>query len=150
MKDRLARRRFLQLNLAVAGGYLLSPLANSFGNNTSINENRILVVVELSGGNDGLNTVVPYADDAYYNHRPSISIKSQDLLKLDDHFGFNPGMLGFERLWQSGNLAIVHGCGYENPSFSHFTSMAYWHTATLSPNPNLSISRMNPWMPSQA
>ena len=54
------------------------------------------------------------------------------LLKIDDHFGFNPGMIGMHRLWQDGNLAVVHGCGYERPSFSHFTSMAYWHTG--SPN----------------
>ncbi|MFP6782562.1 MAG: DUF1501 domain-containing protein, partial [Gammaproteobacteria bacterium] len=70
-----------------------------------------------------------YADDAYYRHRPTIGIKPQKLIKIDDHFGFNPGVEGFERLWKNGELAIVHGCGYENPSFSHFTSMAYWHTA---------------------
>lgn len=92
-------------------------------------ENRILVVFEMSGGNDGLNTLVPYGDDAYYRHRPTIGLKPDGLLKLDDHFAFNGGMVGFERLWQAGDLAIVHGCGYDNPSFSHFTSMAYWHTA---------------------
>jgi uncharacterized protein (DUF1501 family) len=92
-------------------------------------ENRILVVFEMSGGNDGLNTLVPYGDDAYYRHRPTIGLKADGLLKLDDHFAFNSGMVGFERLWQAGKLAIVHGCGYDNPSFSHFTSMAYWHTA---------------------
>ena len=92
-------------------------------------ENRILVVFEMSGGNDGLNTLVPYGDDAYYRHRPTIGLKPDELLKLDDRFGLNPGMLGFERLWQAGDLAIVHGCGYDNPSFSHFASMAYWHTA---------------------
>jgi uncharacterized protein (DUF1501 family) len=92
-------------------------------------ENRILVVFEMSGGNDGLNTVVPYGDDAYYRHRPTIGLKPDGLRRLDDHFALNPGMVGFERLWQAGQLAIVHGCGYDNPSFSHFTSMAYWHTA---------------------
>ena len=93
------------------------------------NDNRILVIFELSGGNDGLNTVVPYADDAYYRARPQIGIKPKALRKIDDHFGFSPGMAGFETLYKDGKLAIVHGCGYENPSFSHFTSMAYWHTA---------------------
>ena len=92
-------------------------------------ENRILVVFEMSGGNDGLNTLVPYGDDAYYRHRPTIGLKPDGLLKLDDHFALNPGMVGFERLWQAGDLAIVHGCGYDNPSFSHFTSMTYWRTA---------------------
>ena len=90
--------------------------------------NRILVVLELSGGNDGLNTLVPYADDAYYRHRPKIGIRPEKLRKIDDHFGFNAGMAGFEKLYKDGKMAIVHGCGYAQPSFSHFTSMAYWHT----------------------
>jgi uncharacterized protein (DUF1501 family) len=89
---------------------------------------RILVVLELSGGNDGLNTLVPYGDDAYYRHRPKIGIRAANLRRIDDHFGFSSGMVGFERLYKDGKLAIVHGCGYANPSFSHFTSMAYWHT----------------------
>lgn len=89
---------------------------------------RILVAVELSGGNDGLNSVVPYGDDAYYKHRPTIGIPEQQLLKLDEHFGMNPGMLGLHRLWEDGQVALVHGCGYDQPSYSHFTSMAYWHT----------------------
>jgi uncharacterized protein (DUF1501 family) len=91
--------------------------------------NRILVVMELSGGNDGLNTLVPYADDAYYRHRPNLGIKAAKLRKIDDHYGFSPGMAGFERLYKDGRMAVVHGCGYDQPSFSHFTSMAYWHTA---------------------
>jgi uncharacterized protein (DUF1501 family) len=90
---------------------------------------KILVVLELSGGNDGLNTLIPYADDAYYKLRPHIGIPKKSLRPIDDHFGFSRGMAGFERLYKDGRLAIVHGCGYENPSFSHFTSMAYWHTA---------------------
>jgi uncharacterized protein (DUF1501 family) len=90
---------------------------------------RILVVLELSGGNDGLNTVVPHADDLYYKLRPRIAIKPQRVLRIDDRHGFNPGMAGFERLYKDGQLAIVHACGYAQPSFSHFASMAYWHTA---------------------
>src|SRR5215468_5450493 len=90
---------------------------------------RILVVLELSGGNDGLNTLVPYGDDAYYRLRPKIGIRASSVRKIDEHFGFSAGMAGFERLYKDGRLAIVHGCGYANPSFSHFSSMAYWHTA---------------------
>jgi uncharacterized protein (DUF1501 family) len=92
-------------------------------------DGKILVVLELSGGNDGLNTLVPYGDDAYYRRRPNLGIRANQVRKIDDHFGFSGGMAGFERLYKNGKLAIVHGCGYENPSFSHFTSMAYWHTA---------------------
>ena len=91
-------------------------------------ENRILVVVELSGGNDGLNTIVPYGDDAYYRQRPTIGIPATKVRKIDDHFGFHPSMAGFEKLYKDGNLAIVHGCGYEKPSLSHFESMGFWHT----------------------
>jgi len=92
-------------------------------------DGKILVVLELSGGNDGLNTLVPYGDDAYYKHRPNLGVPKKELRTIDDHFGFSGGMAGFQRLYKDGKLAIVHGCGYENPSFSHFTSMAYWHTA---------------------
>jgi uncharacterized protein (DUF1501 family) len=92
-------------------------------------DGKILVVLELSGGNDGLNTLVPYGDDAYYRHRPNIGIPKKEVRPIDNHFGFSRGMAGFEKLYKDGKLAIVHGCGYENPSFSHFTSMAYWHTA---------------------
>src|SRR6202140_2097616 len=92
-------------------------------------DGKILVVLELSGGNDGLNTLVPYGDDAYYKRRPNLGIPKKEVRPIDDHFGFSGGMTGFERLYKEGRLAIVHGCGYDNPSFSHFTSMAYWHTA---------------------
>jgi uncharacterized protein (DUF1501 family) len=94
----------------------------------AVASNRILVVLELSGGNDGLNTLVPYTDDAYYRHRPKIGIRPEKLRRIDERHGFNGGMAGFERLYKDGRMAIVHGCGYAQPSFSHFTSMAYWHT----------------------
>lgn len=123
------RRRLLAgLGAGAVGPLLLQPGFTQTAMAAARDE-RILVVLELSGGNDGLNTVVPYADDAYYRHRPTLGIKPLDMIRLDDHYGLSPGMAGFERLWKDGELAIVHGCGYENPSFSHFTSMAYWHTA---------------------
>jgi uncharacterized protein (DUF1501 family) len=73
--------------------------------------------------------LVPYGDDMYYRHRPKLGIKPAKLRKINDHLGWSPGMAGFERLYNDGNLAVINGCGYANPSFSHFTSMAYWHTA---------------------
>lgn len=120
----LLRRGALGLGAsALMGAPWLAAAARAAGNG------RILVVLELSGGNDGLNTLVPYGDDAYYRHRPSIGIPAEKLRKIDDHYGWSPGMAGFERLYKEGAIAVVHGCGYEQPSFSHFTSMAYWHTA---------------------
>ncbi len=91
--------------------------------------NRILVVLELSGGNDGLNTVIPHADDAYYKARPTIAIQKSQVLKLDDHFGLHPACSGMQSLYKDGKLAIVPGCGYPNPNLSHFTAMEWWHTA---------------------
>ena len=89
---------------------------------------RILVVIELSGGNDGLNTVVPFSDPAYYRARPRLGIAERQVIKAADGFGFHPSMVGFERLYKDGMLAVVHGCGYDHPSLSHFSSMGYWHT----------------------
>ncbi len=122
----MKRRQMLQVSAAIAGlgWWPASQLA------ASERERRapILVVVELSGGNDGLNSVVPIADDAYYRWRPTIALAPDAVLPLDAEWGFNPGMLGLHRLWQDGHVALVHGCGYAQPSYSHFTSMAYWHT----------------------
>jgi uncharacterized protein (DUF1501 family) len=137
MKSRqYQRRQLLKASLAGLGAAAFSPVPVpgvfsrvAHAAAAAAASDRILVVLELSGGNDGLNTVVPYADDAYYRLRPSVGIPEKKLLRLDEHFGLNPGMAGFERLWKDGQLAIVHGVGYDNPSFSHFTSMAYWHTA---------------------
>ncbi|MEM7081105.1 MAG: DUF1501 domain-containing protein, partial [Pseudomonadota bacterium] len=113
---------------ALAGAAALLPAFTRGSSPARDTKAPILVAVELSGGNDGLNSIVPHGDDAYYRARPTIGIRQEQLLPLDDHFGFNPGMLGLQRLWQDGQLAIVHGCGYEQASYSHFTSMAYWHT----------------------
>ncbi len=130
----LNRRNLLKSGFAAGGMALTGPFQQSLIDQARAagDNERILVVFELSGGNDGLNTVVPYGDDNYYKLRPKIGIKPDEVLKLDEHWGMNPGLSGLHRLWNDGDLAIVHGCGYERPSFSHFTSMAYWHTG--SPN----------------
>ena len=124
----LTRRTLLQ-SLAgagiVAGLPLVSPFSAQAANKK---DKRILVVLELSGANDGFNTLVPYADDTYYRLRPNIGIRPNKVRKIDDQFGFSPGMAGFERLFKDGKMAVVHGCGYTQPSYSHFTSAAYWHT----------------------
>jgi uncharacterized protein (DUF1501 family) len=98
------------------------------GTSVERHANRILVVVELSGGNDGLNTVVPFGDAAYYRARPKLGIPERELITAADGVGFHPSMVGFERLYKEGLLAVVHGCGYDHPSLSHFSSMGFWHT----------------------
>ena len=98
------------------------------GTSMEANPERILVVVELSGGNDGLNTVVPFGNDEYYRVRPNIGIRESEAIKIEDGYGLHPSMVGFERLYKEGMMGVVHGCGYDNPSLSHFSSMGFWHT----------------------
>ncbi len=90
---------------------------------------RSLVVIQLSGGNDALNTVVPYNDGHYYDLRPAVRIEPEEVLPLNDEVGLNPQMGSMKRLWDEGNLGIIQGAGYPNPNRSHFRSMDVWHTA---------------------
>ena len=96
----------------------MSPLFGGSAAAGKPDSGRILVVLELSGGNDGLNTVVPYTQDEYYRARPTIGIQHDAVLKLSDDFGLHPNLLGWERLYKDGKMAIVHGCGYPNPNRS--------------------------------
>ena len=89
---------------------------------------RILVVVELAGGNDGLNTIIPFTSDEYRSARPKLAISANEVLKIDDELGFHPALGGFAELLQNGQLAVAQGVGYENPNRSHFESMDIWHT----------------------
>jgi uncharacterized protein (DUF1501 family) len=95
----------------------------------------ILVVVELTGGNDGLNTVIPYADDLYHQNRPTLRFEKDKVLKLDDHVGLHPSMKDLHKLWDQGQVRIVQNVGYPNPNRSHFRSMEIWHTGLLGPAP---------------
>ena len=131
------RRRFLQASLGMLGAGVAVPqvfaraagaaTADALAGATAERE-RILVVIELAGGNDGLNTVVPVEDDRYYRARPRLGIAKDETLRLEDGFGLHPRMVGVHNLWRDGRVAIVHGCGYPDPDRSHFTSMRYWHT----------------------
>lgn len=125
------RRQMLIDGLRGAGAMFLMPsIWQMIATELSAQERRekILVVVELSGGNDGLNTVIPYTDDLYYNHRPTLGIGAEKVRKLSDHVGLHPAMDAFERLYKDGRLAIVQGCSYPNPNRSHFEAMEFWHT----------------------
>jgi uncharacterized protein (DUF1501 family) len=92
-------------------------------------ENRVLVVVNLQGGNDGLNTVVPYATPAYYRYRPTIGVAPNDVLRIDAAVGLNPALAPLKALYDRGLVAIVQGAGYPNPDHSHFRSTEIWQTA---------------------
>ena len=88
-----------------------------------------LVVLQLTGGNDALNTVVPYGKPLYYDQRPTVRIPEDQVLPIDDHYGFHPGMAALKPFWDHGKMAIVTGIGYPKPDYSHFRSMDIWYTA---------------------
>jgi len=90
----------------------------------------ILVIVTLNGGNDGINTVIPYTDNAYHDARPELAFKPEEVLPLDGQLGLNPALQGLSEMWKSRSLAIVRGVGYPNPDRSHFRSMDIWQTAS--------------------
>jgi uncharacterized protein (DUF1501 family) len=130
----LTRRAFLQSSPLLA----LAPAVPVFVARTAQAaptgpDHRVLVVVQLDGGNDALNTVVPYADPTYARLRPRLKIPRQELLRLSDTLGLHPALRPLEGLLQGGQLAVVPGVGYPNPNRSHFESMAIWHTARLDP-----------------
>jgi uncharacterized protein (DUF1501 family) len=128
----LTRRRFLQSSCLLA----LAPtvpvfLARTAQATDSDTDRRALVVVQLDGGNDALNTVVPYADPNYARLRPKLLIDPKDLVRLDDALGLHPSLKPLDKLLQAGHLAVIPGVGYPNPNRSHFESMAIWQTARL-------------------
>ena len=129
----LSRRQFLTRSLQGASLLTLSSVVPQFIARTAraaeAGKDNILVVVEMNGGNDGLNTVIPYADDLYPKFRSSLLQTKDQVVKINDHIGLNPGMRSFDRLLQRGELAVVQGVGYPNPERSHFESMDTWQSA---------------------
>ena len=99
---------------------------------TTGKDDTILVVVQLAGGNDGLNTLIPYADDAYHKARPRIAKKEKEIIRLSDHVGLNAAMPFLGSLYKEGGLGIVQGVGYPNPNRSHFVSTSIWETGDTS------------------
>ncbi|GAB3196169.1 uncharacterized protein (DUF1501 family) [Pontibacter aydingkolensis] len=129
-----SRRDFLKLS-ALASGMLFVPnfLHASQGMGLLGNSNgRRLVVIQLSGGNDGLNTVIPFEDDLYYKARPSLAINSGKVLQLQNGLGFHPSLDKMRQLYDQGFLTVMNSVGYPNPDRSHFRSTDIWHTASAS------------------
>ncbi|HWF56812.1 MAG TPA: DUF1501 domain-containing protein [Candidatus Dormibacteraeota bacterium] len=129
----VTRRDFLASGLAgVAGGVIVPPILAkgvfAAGIN-GIHNNRVLVVVQLAGGNDGLNTVVPYADAAYASARPSVGVRPENVLHIDGSIGLNPALKGVKTLYDAGRVAIVQGVGYDKPTYSHFENLYVWEYA---------------------
>jgi len=129
------RRDFLRNGTMAAAGTLMVPkFLQALGvSNTIPNPGqKIVVVIQLSGGNDGLNTVIPVTNDIYYKARPRLGIQKTNSLLLTDEVGLNPSLPFFKEMYDEGSLSILNGVGYPNPDRSHFRSMDIWHTASKS------------------
>jgi uncharacterized protein (DUF1501 family) len=109
---------------------LQSQAADSATQIATGKDSTILVVLQMAGGNDGINTVVPYSNDYYHQARPRIGLSAQQILKINDAVGFHGAMTSFKSLYDSGNLSVVQGVGYPNPNRSHFRSTEIWQTAS--------------------
>ncbi len=95
---------------------------------TSINRDPVLIVVQLTGGNDYMNTIVPYGDPLYRDNRPTVGVAAEDVLPIDGNYGFNPVLAPLKELYDDGRVSIINGIGYPNPNRSHFRAMDIWHT----------------------
>jgi uncharacterized protein (DUF1501 family) len=132
------RRDLLKTTLNGAALVALSPTVPTFLARTALaaeprRDGRVLVVIQLDGGNDAINTLVPFRDEGYAKHRNALRIDAKSLIRVNDEVGMHPGLREFGALLERGQLALVPGVGYPNPNRSHFESMAIWHSARLDP-----------------
>jgi len=129
----ISRRKFLQSGTLATGTFVLPKFLKAFESPVYLSGgNKVLVVLQLSGGNDGLNTVIPVNNDIYYRERPRISIAKDKTLSLHSEAGLHPSLTHLKTLFDEGNLAILNNVGYPNPDRSHFRSMDIWQTASNS------------------
>ena len=150
--DALTRRKFLVRSGVVggaalaagAGAFTLADILKTAGWQDKPTDARTLVLVTLYGGNDGLNTVIPYADPAYHDARPELAYQPDQVLHLDGQLSLNPGLKGFAGLFADKRLAIVRGVEYPKPDHSHFRSMDIWQTA--SPGSPASTGWLGRWL----
>jgi uncharacterized protein (DUF1501 family) len=151
--DTITRRKFLKLTAGSVAVGAAAPLLNIADiaeaaiSRPLPSGTPILVMVTLYGGNDGLNTVIPFKDPIYYSSRPDISYKEELVLPLDAELAFNPAMKSMKVLWDQKKVAIIRGVGYPNPDRSHFSSMAKWQTA--SPEKHINTGWLGRWIDTQ-
>jgi uncharacterized protein (DUF1501 family) len=134
------RRQFLGRALAApavwaVGASVPAFLRRAAAFESGAHDGRVLVIVQLSGGNDGLNTIVPFRHDAYRKARPTLAQPEADVLRINDELALHPALKGFASLLEAGRLAIIQGVGYPNPNRSHFESMDIWHTCQRKNDP---------------
>ena len=129
----IKRRNFIQIGSLATGTIFVPQFLKAFEKPEMVPPgNKVVVVIQLSGGNDGLNTVIPYRNDAYYRGRPGLGIKKEQALGITDDAGLHPSLTHFRALHDAGRLAILNSVGYPNPDRSHFRSMDIWQTGSQS------------------
>ena len=127
----MKRREFLKQSTLASSMMFVPNFLKAFEGLTSNDLGfKKLVVIQLSGGNDGLNTIIPYGNDLYYQNRPTLAIPKSKVLKIDDELGFNENLAPLKNLYDKGYLTIINNVGYPNPNRSHFRSTDIWHTAS--------------------
>jgi uncharacterized protein (DUF1501 family) len=129
----ISRRKFMHFGSLATGSLMLPKFLKAFERNSlGMESNKVLVVIQLSGGNDGLNTVIPVRNDIYYRRRPGLAISRDKTLALNAETGLHPSLTNLKALYDEGYLAILNNVGYPNPDRSHFRSMDIWQTASKS------------------
>lgn len=129
----IKRREFLQVGSLATATLMLPKFLKAFEQKNMVPPgNKVVVVIQFSGGNDGLNTVIPVRNDIYYRERPRLAIPKDKALGLTDDVGLNPALTAFKGLYDDGSLGILNGVGYPNPDRSHFRSMDIWQSASAS------------------
>jgi uncharacterized protein (DUF1501 family) len=129
----IKRKEFIQIGSLATASMLMPKFLKAFEGQALVPAgNKVLVILQLSGGNDGLNTVIPVRNDLYYKARPSLGIEKAKALLMGDEAGLHPALTGFKELYDDGSLGILNNVGYPNPDRSHFRSMDIWHTASNS------------------
>jgi len=129
----IKRKEFIQIGSLATASLLVPKFLKAFESKSMVLPgNKVVVILQLSGGNDGLNTVIPYRNDLYYKARPKLGIAKDKVLTLTDEVGLNPALKGLKELYDDGSLSVLNNVGYPNPDRSHFRSMDIWHTASNS------------------
>ncbi|MBL7724343.1 MAG: DUF1501 domain-containing protein [Chitinophagaceae bacterium] len=129
----IKRKEFIQIGSLATASLMVPKFLKAFeGKSMVLPGNKVIVILQLSGGNDGLNTVIPFRNDLYYKARPKLGIAKDKALSVTDEAGLHPALTGFKELYDDGSLAILNNVGYPNPDRSHFRSMDIWHTASQS------------------
>ena len=127
----IQRKEFIQLGSLATASVFMPQFLKAFESGKLVPPgNKVTVIIQLSGGNDGLNTLIPYRNDLYFSNRPKLGIQKDAALSLTDEAGLHPSLTAFKEFYDDGKLGIFNSVGYPNPDKSHFRSMDIWHTAS--------------------